>query len=183
MDLRKLTKYVNLLGFPYGTIRRIRELGIQTRIQQRKKNSWSNNNKQHGVNVRNLRQILTYNQKNEQVNNERIAIVNIRSINHKEDLLRNAVNSFKINITIVTDSWLQNTSEDTIWVEGSEFNKNGLQIHTCNQQNRKGGGIALIVSSSFKVNQLNTTNFHSFDHADDPTWNLSSTSQYTTQSL
>ena len=35
----------------------------------------------------------------------------------------------------------------------------------CNQQKRKGGGIALITSSSFKVNQLNTTNFNSFEHA------------------
>ena len=35
-------------------------------------------------------------------------------------------------MTIVTETWLQNTSEDTIWVEGSELNKNGLQIHTYN---------------------------------------------------
>ena len=33
---------------------------------------------------------------------------------------------FKIDITLVTETWLQNTSEDNIWVEASEFNKNGL---------------------------------------------------------
>ena len=86
-------------------------------------------------------------------------------IKHKEDLLQNAINDLKIDITIVTETWLQNTNKDTIWVEGSELNKNGLQIHTCNWQNRKGGGIAIITSSSFKVNQLNTTNFNSFEHA------------------
>ena len=37
MDLRKLTKHVNLSGFPYGPIMRIRELQIQKRIQERKK--------------------------------------------------------------------------------------------------------------------------------------------------
>ena len=50
-------------------------------------------------------------------------------------------------------------------VEESEFSKNGLQIHPCNQQDRKGGGIALIIPTSFKVNQLKTTNFNSFEHA------------------
>ena len=34
-----------------------------------------------------------------------------------------------------------------------------------NRQNRKGGGIALITSACFKVNQLGTTNFSSFEHA------------------
>ena len=92
-------------------------------------------------------------------------MVNIRSIKHKEDLLRNAINDHKIDITIVTETWLQDTDEDTIWVEGSQFNKEGLQIHTCNQQNKKGGGIAIITSLSFKINQINTTNFNSFEHA------------------
>ena len=39
-------------------------------------------------------------------------------------------------------------------------------MHTCNQQNKKGGGIATITSSRFKINQLNTTNFNSFEHAE-----------------
>ena len=37
-------------------------------------------------------------------------------------------------------------------------------MHTCNWQNKKGGGIAIITSSSFKVNQLNTANFNIFEH-------------------
>ena len=38
-------------------------------------------------------------------------------------------------------------------------------MHPCNREDRKGGGVALIISSSFKVNQLRTTNFNSFEHA------------------
>ena len=110
---------------------------------------------QQGINVRNLRQIQTYNQKHEHVNHERIVTVNIRSIKDKEDLLRNAINDLKIDMMIVTKTWLHNTHEDTMWVQGNELNKNGLQIYRCNWQNRKGGGIALITSSSFKVNTQN----------------------------
>ena len=33
-------------------------------------------------------------------------------------------------MTIVTETWLQNTSEDTIWVEGSQLNKNVFK-YTC----------------------------------------------------
>ena len=38
-------------------------------------------------------------------------------IKHKEDLLQNAINDLQIDITIFTESWLQNTNEDTIWVK------------------------------------------------------------------
>ena len=101
-------------------------------MQQQKRTNQNNHNKQHGIDVRNLRQIQTHNPINEQLKHERIAMVNIRSIKHKEDLLRNAINDLKIDITIVTEMWLQDTKEDTIWVEGSQFNKEGLQIHACN---------------------------------------------------
>ena len=106
MSLKTSAKLVNLSRFPYGTVRRVRELGIPRRIQQRKRNNQNNNNKQHSINVRNLKQIQTYNQKHEQVNHERIATVNIGSIKHKEDLLQNAINDLKQDITIVTETWL-----------------------------------------------------------------------------
>ena len=149
IGLKEQAKPGNLSGFPFGTIRRIRELKIQKRIQQWKR---TNQNKQHGIDVRNLRQIQTHNPINEQLKYERIATVSIRSIKHKEDLLRNAINDHKIDITKVTETWLQDTNKDTIWVEGSQFNKEGLQIHTCNRQKKKGGGIAIITSLSFKIN-------------------------------
>ena len=117
IDLNKLAKPGNLSGFPFSTIRRIRELKIQKRIQQQKRTNQNNHNKQHDIGVRNLRQIQTHNPKNEQLKHERIATVNIRSIKHKEDLLWNAINDLKIDITIVTETWLQDTNEDTIWVE------------------------------------------------------------------
>ena len=50
-------------------------------------------------------------------------------------------------------------------------------MHTSNGQDRKGGGIALITSSSFKVNQLNTANFNSFEHA---VWQIQSGSTHMT---
>ena len=62
-----------------------------------------------------------------------LVTVHIRLIKHKEDLLWNAINDLKIDITIVTETWLQDTNKDTIWVEGSQFNKDRLQINTCNQ--------------------------------------------------
>ena len=37
IDLKKLAKPGNLSGFPFSTIRRIRELKIQNRIQQQKR--------------------------------------------------------------------------------------------------------------------------------------------------
>ena len=107
MGLKKSAKLVNLSRFPYGTIRSIRELGVQRRIQQSKRNNQNNNNnEQYDIKVRNLRQIQTYNWKHEQENHERIATVNIRSIKYKEDLLQNAINDLKLDITIVTETWL-----------------------------------------------------------------------------
>ena len=132
IDLKKMAKTGNLSGFPFGTIRRIRELKIQKKLQQQRRTNQNNHNRQQGIDTRNLRQIQTHNLKNKQLKHERIAMVNIRSIKNKEYLLWNAINDLKIDITIVTETWLQDTNEDTIWVEGSQFNKEGLQIHTCN---------------------------------------------------
>ena len=57
------------------------DLKIQKRKQRRKiKTNQSNNNKQHGVNLRNLRQIPVSNRKNKHVIYQRIATVNIRSL-------------------------------------------------------------------------------------------------------
>ena len=41
IDLKEQAKPGNLSGFPFGTIRRIRELKIQKRIQQWKRNNQS----------------------------------------------------------------------------------------------------------------------------------------------
>ena len=77
-----MEKHTYLSGFPFGTIRRISKSKIQKRKQRRKiETNQGNNNKQQGVNLRNLRQIPTPNRKkNEHVIYERIATVNIRSI-------------------------------------------------------------------------------------------------------
>ena len=144
----------------------IRESKIQKRKQQRKiKTNQSNNNKTHGVNLGNLRQSQLLIEKNEHVVYDRIATMNIRSTKDKDVLLRNAINHLNIDITLVTETWLQNMNEDSIWVEASEFNKNGLPIHPCNQQDRKGGEIAVIIPTSFKVNQLKTKKINSLEHA------------------
>ena len=164
LNLKKSAKLVNLLGFSFGAIKRIRELEIQKRIQQRKKSDQNNNNKQHGINVRNLKQIQTH-QDNQLIKHDWIATVNIRSVKHKEDLLQNVINDLKIGITVVTETWLQDTNKDTAWIDGCEYNKSGLQIYTHNRQKGIGGGIAIITSSNVKVNKLNTTNFNSFEHA------------------
>ena len=89
-------------------------LDFQRKQRRKIKINQGNNNKQHVVILRNLRQILTSNRQNEHVFYKRIATVNIRSIKNKEDLLRNVINDLKIDNMLVTETWLQNISEDNI---------------------------------------------------------------------
>ena len=55
-----------------------------------------------------------------------------------------AINRYKLDLLVITETWLKNTDEDQIWVQSSEINRNNLTIQTHNRTNKWGSGLALM---------------------------------------
>ena len=72
-------------------------------------------------------------------------------------------NEYKLDALDITETWLQNTVEDDTWLQASEFHKDGHEISNINRQDKRGGGIALLYSSKYKVKTVAHTKYSSFE--------------------
>ena len=102
------------------------------------------------------------------VDNLRFATVNARSLKSKEHLISEAMEEFKTDALIVTETWLKDNNEDDQWIKSSELNTNGYEIQKINRINKR-GGVALIKKDEEKITSLDTNNYTSFEHK---TWNM-----------
>ena len=71
-------------------------------------------------------------------------------------------NKYKLDALLITETWLQNTEDDT-WLQASEFHKDGHQIPNINRQDKRGGGIALLYSTKYKIKTIEHTKYISFE--------------------
>ena len=61
-----------------------------------------------------------------------LLLSNIQSIKNKELLLLEHLNNNRIDIAVITESWL-NEDTDKAWVLTSQLNRNGFNLDTSNQ--------------------------------------------------
>ena len=112
----------------------------------------------------------TYNQDaSEHVKNIRFGTLNTRSIKSKEKLIMENFNEYKLDALLITETWLQNTDEDDIWLQASEFCKDDHKIFIINRQDKRGEGIALLSSTKYKIKTVTHTKYSSFDSR---IWNI-----------
>ena len=89
-----------------------------------------------GINIANLVQvhiepIVDQDQGRNRAKQLHLLLSNIQSIKNKELLLLEHLNSNRIDIAVVTDTWL-NEDTDKAWVLTSELNRNGFNLDTSN---------------------------------------------------
>ena len=73
-------------------------------------------------------------------------------------------NEYKLDALLITETWLQNTVEDDVWLQASEFHKDGHEISNISRQDKRIEGIALLYST--KKNKIKTVahkKYHSFE--------------------
>ena len=63
----------------------------------------------------------------------RIGTVNTRSIKKKQELVLETINTYNLDLLVVTNTQLKNTYKDQTWVQSSEINRNNLKIQTHNR--------------------------------------------------
>ena len=91
-----------------------------------------------------------------------ILLLNAQSVKNKDLEIRNVIEEYKADFTIITETWL--SDKDSLWIEGCELNRNGLKIDVVNRHDRRGGGLA-IVHSCRNVSKTNSGATRSFEFA------------------
>ena len=80
-----------------------------------------------------------------------ICLANIQSVKNKQLILHQYLVENKINLCILTETWLRNTEADQAWLQCSMINNSGFKCFTSNRQDRRGGGLALICRNMYRV--------------------------------
>ncbi|PIK45271.1 hypothetical protein BSL78_17868 [Apostichopus japonicus] len=89
---------------------------------------------------------------------------NARSINNKIAAVCSSIVENDTDIFAVTETWIGEHRQCAV----SEFKASlsGYNVYQRPAQNRKGGGVALIIRSDYKVKKMNSGLFKSFEHVD-----------------
>ena len=65
-------------------------------------------------------------------------------IKNKEELVHSILEDNKVDIAVVTETWLNLSDTDRIWIKASEIGKGDYCLSLCPRTGRRGGGVALI---------------------------------------
>ena len=71
----------------------------------------------------------------------------------------------KLDVLLITETWLQNTIEDDTWLQASEFCQDDHEISNINRQDKRGEGTALLYSPKYKIKTVAHTKYSSFEMA------------------
>ena len=83
-----------------------------------------------------------------------LCTVNIQSIRSKDTLLTEYLINNKIDLALVTETWLNDSDSD--WLLCNELTQSGFTLNVVNREKRRGGGIALISTNNIKVSTLSS---------------------------
>ena len=94
-----------------------------------------------------------------------LAVWNARSINRKAAMICDIITSNRLDIFAITETWLNSETNNVAIVEILNILPDFTVLHIP-RPNKKGGGIALFVRTSFNITKNLTPTFTSFEHLD-----------------
>ena len=99
--------------------------------------------------------------------NMTMSTVDVQSItSRKKDMvISDILHEFKLDMCVLTETWLTNQDNDEIWVESCELNKNGYKLDVSNRNDKTGGGLGLVYRDNLKVKSISKGALRSFEHA------------------
>ena len=153
---------------PIEAIKIIRKLGLNRKrrrhlytSQKRIQNRQTRSNPQYLINV-----------KRTAYSSAKIAIgtCNVQSIRNKDLQISDLLTDYSIDILALTETWLTDNPSDERWLQTTPLNRDPYNMLIHNRQDRRGGGVALIVKSVFATRLLESGTADSFEYA---TWEIS----------
>ena len=140
---------------PYKAIATIRMLRIN-REPIRTRHSRLQQLRQKGINRSNLQNIqISEATIPKPIMQCKIATTNAQSIRNKDILLTQETATNNIDITLIIETWLNDTPQDTASLHQSDLLQAGYAISTHNRPTR-GGGLALLYKQGMKIKKGST---------------------------
>ena len=94
----------------------------------------------------------------------KIAMINAQSVRNKDTLLTQEFVTNNIDVTLITETWLNDTPQDTAWLHQSNLLQPGYVISTHNRPTR-GGGLALLHQQDMKVKKTEAQHLCMMEYA------------------
>ena len=91
-----------------------------------------------------------------------IMLANVQSIKSKTELVIDYLLDNKVDIAILTETWL--SDNDEIWLNASDLNQNGYKTINQNRPKRRGGGLAIVCKSHLQVKHLDGGSRSTFEY-------------------
>ena len=110
----------------------------------------------NSVNHSNLTVIKTQND----TNTSRFVLLNARSIGNKVHLLQDYIAENNFDLCAITETWLKEKDK----IIAKDVCPPGYKIYNVDRENKKGGGVALIYKSCFKLKPVQCDSFNSFEY-------------------
>ena len=99
-----------------------------------------------------------------------IGTCNIQSLKNKDLQVIDLLTDYSLDLLALTETWLNDNPSFEQWLQSTPINRDPYKILTHNRQNRRGGGVALIVKSDFVTRLIESGDTGSFEYA---TWEVS----------
>ena len=110
--------------------------------------------RQKGINRNNLQNIFISEDTVPKPNTQcKIGIINVQSVRNKDTFLTQEIITHNIDVTLITETWLNNTPCDIAWLHQSNLLQSGYAISTHNRPTR-GGGLALLYKDNMKIKKI-----------------------------
>ena len=90
--------------------------------------------------------------------------INVHSIRNKDIFLGQEISTNNIDLTLITETWLNDTPQDTTWLHQSDLIQSGYAISMHNRWKR-GSGIALLYKDSMKVKKIEAQHLCTIEYA------------------
>ena len=147
---------------PFGVISESRSLKLN--CKKIKKNE-QHNIMQKGVNPNNLTHIQITKTSEPHISKLKIATVNTQSIRNKDLPVMALISDHSLDLVVATETWLTDSHNDNIWLEGTCLNKDQLRMLVNNRVGCRGDGIALIYRKEYSVKTIKNGNKSSFQYS------------------
>ena len=152
MVINRETRYNQMYRIlPFGVISEIKSLKLNCK---KIKNNKQRNIMQKGINPNNLTHIQITKTLEPHNGKLKIATVNTQSIRNRDLQVMELISNHRLDLMVATETWLTDSQNDNIWLEGTCLNKDQLKMPVNNGVRCRGGDIALIYRKEYSVKTI-----------------------------
>ena len=96
----------------------------------------------------------------------KLATLNTRSVKNKNEMIVNEFIKTKIDIGLLTETWLKDTAKYQAWINQSDLTQSNFILQQHHQQgNRKGQGIVLLYHKNIETTLVKSGHTHTTEYA------------------